>query len=171
MIELLVITLAGTTGNIILRTKKKKKALEEAKDMFNEHGYYVSDKNIKKLLRYQLGKDDHETLNNAFSDYRELILQFFPGINFYYILQNIKFLKETKSSQDFYHNYGKWDLYVRQLSDNIKPIDILEEDLNIKQINIPKQASNITFGNHNSTYPKAVNRDVSKLVLKPNQNK
>ena len=170
MIAILTTSAALTTGNLILRKKKRDKAKIDAKAMFEEHGYELEDKDLNKIFRYYLGETSIDALDNAIEDFRERVCQFIPLMNIYFIIQNIKYMNGKKSSTDYYHNYSNWDLYNRTI-EGVNVLERLEDEINLKNNN-PKEISEETKTSTvaPTTYPTPIKRDVSKLVLSPNQN-
>ena len=161
MIFLIVGSAAFTAGNIVLRIKKKEKVKLDAKEMFAEHGYHLNDDVANKLMRIFIGQNNQEALDSAIENYVELVAQFIPGMNVFYVIQNTLYLNGKKSTQDFYNNYTNWDLYDRTLPDGIKPLDVLERmglekvygiDVE-KNINTNKIcAKNSMYSNYSNTF-------------------
>lgn len=148
-----------TICNLALRNKKKTKAKKDAQKMFLEHGYYLSDKDANKLMNVFLGKSNIEALDNAFNNYTEMVTQFIPGMNIYYIIQNTLYFSGMKSTQEFYKNYSNWELYDRQLEDGTKPLDNLSK-IGLKTIN-----NNDTINNNNID---VTNKNENKINLSNN---
>ena len=171
MIFLITTSSLFTACNIVLRSKKKGKAKLEAQKMLSEHGYYLDEKTANKLMRIFLAESNTEALDGAIDNYVELISQFIPGMNVYYAIQNVLYLKGKNSSQKYYDNYSNWNLYDRKLEDGTKPIERLKEigiekiDYEIKEstnVNKSNDTNPIINYNNTSNYEKD---DVKKLTL------
>ena len=66
--------------------------------------------------------------------------------------------------------YSNWDLYNRTI-EGVNVLERLEDEINLKNNN-PKEIKEETKTSTvaPTTYPTPIKRDVSKLVLSPNQN-
>ena len=176
MITLVATSAAVTAGNMYLRSKKKSKAKQETLEMFQEHGYYISKKDLDKLFRgFYIGETVTETLDAYVENFRETLFQFVPLINVYFVIENIRHLKGKKTTQDFYNHYADWNLYDRTLPDGTKPLEYLENNGLVKvshdlEEEIKDEKTNIIDFKQPDYPTSPVKRNTAKLVLEPREN-
>lgn len=171
MIALVATSAAVTAGNMYLRRKKKAKAKSETLEMFQEHGYYMSEKDLNKLFRrFFIGETTIETLDAYVENFRETLFQFVPLVNIYFVIENIRHLKGKKTTQEFYNHYADWNLYDRVLPDGTRPLEVLK-DMGLVQIDKVLEEPKNTVNVRQSEYiPSPVKRNTARLVLEPREN-